>query len=89
LSLVIDSSITLAWFFEDERSDRADTLMRQVASAGAVVPSLWRLEIPNALQSAVRRKRISAEFRVLSARALRCGVSGTRPALAVAIGHAR
>ena len=28
-----------------------------------MVPSLWRLEIANALQSAVRRKRISAEFR--------------------------
>lgn len=63
MSLVIDSSITLAWFFEDERTARADVVMRQVASEGAVVPSLWRLEIANALQSAVRRKRISAEFR--------------------------
>ena len=119
MSLVIDSSITLAWFFGDERSDRADTLTRQVASAGALVPSLWRLEIPNALQSAVRRKRISAEFRDASLADLRsfpiivdretdrqawgttltlaerCPLtlydaeSGTRPALAVAVGHAR
>jgi predicted nucleic acid-binding protein len=71
LSLVIDSSITLAWFFEDERTDRADVVMRQVASGGAVVPSLWRLEIANALQSAVRRKRISAEFRDASIADLR------------------
>ena len=28
-----------------------------------MVPSLWRLEIANALQSAVRHNRISAEFR--------------------------
>jgi predicted nucleic acid-binding protein len=63
VSLVIDSSITLAWFFEDERTDRADLVMRQVAKGGAVVPSLWRLEIANALQSAVRRKRINAAFR--------------------------
>ena len=63
MSLVLDSSITLAWFFEDERSERADGVMRQVASKGAVVPSLWRLEIANAFQSAVRRKRISAAFR--------------------------
>ena len=63
MSLVIDSSITLAWFFEDERTDRADVVMRQVAKGGAVVPSLWRLEIANALQSAVRRKRINAAFR--------------------------
>ena len=71
MSLVIDSSITLAWFFEDERTDRADRVLRQVASAGAVVPSLWRLEIANALQSAVRRKRISAEFRDASIADLR------------------
>ena len=71
MSLVIDSSITLAWFVEDERTDRADVVMRQVAKAGAVVPSLWRLEIANALQSAVRRKRISAAFRDASIADLR------------------
>ena len=71
MTLVIDSSITLAWFFEDERSDGADALMRQVAKTGAVVPSLWRLEIANALQSAVRRKRISAAFRDASIADLR------------------
>ena len=63
MSLVIDSSVTLAWLFEDERTDSADALMRQVAKSGAVVPSRWRPEIANALQSAVRRKRISAAFR--------------------------
>jgi predicted nucleic acid-binding protein len=63
VSQVIDSSITLAWLFEDERTDAADALMRQVAKTGAVVPSLWKLEIGNALQAAVRRKRIDAAFR--------------------------
>jgi predicted nucleic acid-binding protein len=63
VSLVIDSSITLAWFFQDERTDGADAIMRQVAKAGAVVPSLWRLEVANALHSATRRKRIDAAFR--------------------------
>ena len=62
MSLVIDSSITLAWLFEDERTDGADAVMRQVVKAGAVVPSLWRLEIANALQSAIRRKRTNAAF---------------------------
>jgi predicted nucleic acid-binding protein len=71
LSLVIDSSITLAWFFEDERSPRADAILHEVASEGAVVPSLWRLEIANALQSAVRRKRISAVYRDASLADLR------------------
>jgi predicted nucleic acid-binding protein len=63
LSLVIDSSITLAWLFEDERSPAADAVLRHVAESGAVVPSLWRLEVANALQMAVKRKRITAAFR--------------------------
>jgi len=71
VSLVIDSSIALAWFFEDERTERADVVMRQVAKTGAVVPSLWRLEIANALQSALRRKRINAAFRDASIADLR------------------
>jgi len=71
LSLVIDSSITLAWLFDDERTPQADAVMRQVAKAGAVVPSLWRLEVANGLQSAVRRKRIDAAFRDASIADLR------------------
>ena len=63
MSLVIDSSITLAWFFEDERSDAADDVLRDVADHGAIAPSLWRLEVANALQSAIRRKRIDTKFR--------------------------
>jgi predicted nucleic acid-binding protein len=45
--------------------------MRQVATKGAVVPSLWRLEIANALQMALRRKRVNAEFRDASLADLR------------------
>ena len=71
MSLVIDSSVTLGWFFEDERTDHADVVMRQVVKVGAVVPSLWWLEIANALQSAVRRKRINAAFRDASIADLR------------------
>lgn len=71
MSLVIDSSITLAWLFDDERTPQADAVMRQVAKAGAVVPSLWRLEVANGLQSAVRRKRIDAAFRDASIADLR------------------
>jgi predicted nucleic acid-binding protein len=77
VSLVIDSSITLAWFFEDERSAAADDVLRQVTESGAVAPSLWRLEVANALQAAIRRKRIDAAFRDASIADLR--------ALAVAI----
>ena len=63
MSLVIDSSITLAWFFEDERTAGADAVLRQVTEDGAVAPSLWKLEVANALQMAVKRKRIDEAFR--------------------------
>jgi predicted nucleic acid-binding protein len=63
VSLVIDRSITLAWCFDDERSAAADTVLDQVTAIGATVPSLWRLEVANALHMAVKRKRIDAAFR--------------------------
>ncbi len=63
MTVVIDSSVTLAWFFADERSAAADAVLDQVTESGTVVPSLWGLEVANALQMAVRRKRIDAAFR--------------------------
>lgn len=39
-------------------------MLDHVTSSGAVVPGLWRLEIANALQTAVRRRqRIDAVYR--------------------------
>ena len=63
MSCVIDASVTLSWFFEDERSAERDALLDQVAEAGATVPGLWRLEVANALLVAFRRGRLSAAFR--------------------------
>ncbi len=61
--LVLDASLTLAWFFKDERTPGADAVLTEVTEKGAVVPSLWRLEVANALQMALRRKRIDVAFR--------------------------
>lgn len=63
MSLVLDSSATLAWIYNDETTDAIRALFDQVADAGAVVPALWRLEVANSLAVAVRRGRIDAEFR--------------------------
>jgi predicted nucleic acid-binding protein len=63
VSLVIDSSITLSWCFEDERTDVTATLLYRVAETGALVPALWRLEVANSLQVAVRRGRIDVAYR--------------------------
>jgi predicted nucleic acid-binding protein len=63
LSLVLDASLTLTWFFDDEATPASDALLDRASRTGAVVPGLWRLEIANALQFARRRGRISAEYR--------------------------
>ncbi len=63
MSLVLDSSATLAWIFADETTDAIRELFDAVADHGAFVPSLWRLEIANSLTGAMRRGRIDPEFR--------------------------
>ncbi len=63
MSFVLDSSVSLAWCFEDERTDAADVLLERVVNEGAVAPSLWPLEVLNALAMAERRNRIDAEQR--------------------------
>ena len=63
MSLVIDASLTMAWYFDDESTDATDALLDRVTSSGAVVPGLWRLEIANAFETAVRRQRIDAVYR--------------------------
>jgi len=63
VSLVLDSSATLAWIYSDETTDPIRRLFDAVGDEGAVVPSLWRLEIANSLTVAVRRGRIEANFR--------------------------
>jgi predicted nucleic acid-binding protein len=63
VSLVLDSSTTLAWIFGDETTEAIRRLFDEVADTGALVPSLWRLEVANSLTVAVRRGRIEAGFR--------------------------
>jgi predicted nucleic acid-binding protein len=59
----LDTSLTLSWYFEDERTPAADGVLDQVVNEGAVVPALWKLEVANGLQVAIRRKRIDVQFR--------------------------
>jgi predicted nucleic acid-binding protein len=56
---VLDTSVALAWCFEDEHSARADRILDLLVSARATVPAIWPIELGNALLAAERRKRIT------------------------------
>lgn len=63
MSLVLDSSVTLAWLYSDEATPAVLSLFEQVIWEGAFVPSLWIFEVANSLTMAVRQKRITASDR--------------------------
>jgi predicted nucleic acid-binding protein len=72
VSLVLDPSLALSWYFEDWRTFAANARLDQVADQGAIVPGLWRLEIANGLRTAIRRKRIDTAFRDRAIAQLAC-----------------
>ena len=63
VSLVLDSSATLAWIYAEETTDAVRRIFEIVAENGAVVPAIWRLEVANSLTVAVRRRRIDVGLR--------------------------
>ena len=63
MSLVLDSSIALAWVYADETTDAVLRLFDDIRINGAWVPGLWRWEIANVLQWNVRRGRHARDFR--------------------------
>ena len=70
MSLVIDASVAISWFFEDEQTPQILNLLHEVSRDGCVVPPLWRLEIANVLQMGIKRKRIDGSFRDAAIRRL-------------------
>jgi predicted nucleic acid-binding protein len=63
MSLVLDSSVALAWIYADETTDDVLRLFDNIRINGAWVPGLWRWEIANVLQLNVRRGRHAGDFR--------------------------
>jgi predicted nucleic acid-binding protein len=63
VSLVLDTSATLAWIYPGEQTAAITAVFDQVTAAGAWVPSLWRLEVASSLEMGVRRSRIDSAFR--------------------------
>jgi predicted nucleic acid-binding protein len=59
-SFIADSSIGIAWVHPGQATERTRSLLAEVETGAAVhVPSLWPLELANALLVAVRRKLIT------------------------------
>jgi predicted nucleic acid-binding protein len=59
---VLDASLTLQWFLEDE-ADREYSLavLASLSEKRALVPTLWFYEVGNGLIMAYRRKRITLD----------------------------
>ena len=64
MAIVFDCSVTLAWFLQDERTGFTDTAFELLETAECWVPYLWRLEFPNALLMAERKRRVGREQRL-------------------------
>src|SRR6266567_248543 len=63
MSLVLDSSVSLAWAYSEETMQPVARVFDLLSHAGAWVPGLWRLEVANVLEMGVRRKRHDSDFR--------------------------
>jgi predicted nucleic acid-binding protein len=59
MSFVLDASVSLAWYFEDERQPADLAILDALAFSEAIVPSLWALEVGNGLLTAERRGRLN------------------------------
>jgi predicted nucleic acid-binding protein len=56
---VIDASVALAWCFDDEATEATCALLDRFEAEHAEVPSLWHLELANALAVGERNRRIT------------------------------
>lgn len=71
MTVVLDASMTVAWFLPEEQGDAVSNfLLQRVGRDGAIVPALWRIEVASAFRKALRRGRcveadVTASLRVL------------------------
>lgn len=63
MSLVLDGSVTLGWFYPNETTLALDELFERVVVQGAFVPELWKIEVANSLSQGIQRRRITAKDR--------------------------
>ena len=56
---VIDTSVAMAWCFQDEATQATEAVLDLLRTDQAVVPAIWPLEVANVLLVAERRGRLS------------------------------
>ena len=59
MSLVLDASLTMAWCFDDEATPTTEAIFDRVRDAGAVVPTIWPVEVTNTILVGERRGRLT------------------------------
>jgi len=67
---VLDASFALSWCFADEHDAASSAAWEALRDDHALVPSLWRLEVTNALRVGERRRRIAEDASVRFLRGL-------------------
>lgn len=60
-AFILDCSVSISWLLPDESYQ--EEFLNQVTEQGAMVPSLWILEVSNVLLMAQRRQRITIQQR--------------------------
>ena len=60
MAFVVDTSVALSWYLDDEATPATDALLQAAVDGEAVAPSIWVYEMANALLVAERRGRRSA-----------------------------
>jgi predicted nucleic acid-binding protein len=63
MAFIVDSSVVLSWFFEDKTTDQSTKILDSIIyqAATCIAPYLLRLEVPNAILNAAKKKRINKE----------------------------
>ena len=61
--ITLDCSVTASWFIPDEFSKSSLNIKDKIKEKGAIVPTIWSLEVGNVLLISERRKRITKEQR--------------------------
>ena len=60
MAFVVDASVTMAWCFLDEATSYTWAVLDRLQDTGAVVPTIWPLDVASVLLVGERRQRLTA-----------------------------